>query len=157
MKRIAFAALALLSCSSSSSTVSPTVVEDAGGNDAAPAMPCGPNGPYGTTTIQGTLNGTESICGLSLGSFTGATLAITKTASGGTSVTVANSGMGHIDVADCKATLSTCKVTAACAGSTDMGETVSLSIDVHPTEVTGTSSLGFNGCQAPGLSFTGMR
>lgn len=107
---------------------------------------------------QGTLNGTETICGLSLGSFTAATLVIAK---GGTpdaaTVTVTNSGSGHIDVASCAATIKTCSVTAACSGSTDKQETVGLSMSVTSTSISGSSQLGFNGCQAPGLSFTGTR
>jgi hypothetical protein len=94
---------------------------------------------------------------LSLGSFDGGTLTIAQEASSGGTVTVTGSKAGHIDVSDCPATVTGCNVNAACSGSTDKQALVSLTISVTATTLSGSSQLGFNGCQAPGLSFTGTR
>jgi hypothetical protein len=152
-RRIVLAALTLAACGDSSSTSTTTVLPFDSGTEGGATCD-----PYGTFAIKGTLNGTETICGLSLGSFDGATLVIAKGSSDtSATVTVTNSGQGHIDVKDCKATVKSCAVSASCKGSTDQGATVSLSLNVNPTSITGSSSLGFNGCQAPGLSFSGTR
>ncbi len=155
---IAAGALALSACSSSSTTYGGAPGGGASGGDSAASNPCGPGGVYGTFQISGTFTGTESICGLSLGSFDGGTLTIVQGSSSGASVTVTGSGAGHIDVSSCAATVTDCMVsTASCTGSTDTGETVSLDLSVAAGGLSGTSQLGFNGCQAPGLSFTGTR
>lgn len=150
-------AASALACSSTSSASSGGLAPDAGSGDAATADPCAPDRLDGTFQIKGTLNGTETICGLSLGSFDGATLTIADATTSNATVTVTNSGKGHIDVDACKATVSRCTVTASCSGSTDKQATVGLNVTVSSSTVSGSSSLGFNGCQAPGLSFTGTR
>lgn len=127
-----------------------------------PTSPCSPGGSvsiYGTFQISGTLPGTETICGLSLGSFDGGTLTIAQgSGTSGPTVTVTGSGAGHIDVSDCAATVSGCTVsTSMCAGSTDPQASVSLNLSVTATTLSGSSELGFNSCQAPGLSFMGTR
>jgi hypothetical protein len=161
---ILLTALAIAGCSNNSTTSSTSTggsgssgTDGAASSSSGPAAPCGAAGPYGTFQIKGTLPGTESICGLSLGSFDAGTLTIAEGSSSGATVTVANSGGGHIDVSGCPATVTTCKVSASCSGSTDKQVTVGLSIDVNTNGLTGTSQLGFNGCQAPGLQFTGTR
>ena len=157
---IAAMGLALVACSSSSSSGGggPPPVDGGATDDAGSATgPCGPGGVFGTFRIKGTLGGTESICGLSLGSFDGSTLTIAQGTGGGASVTVTNSGSGHIDVSSCAGTVSGCNVTASCAGSTDKQASVSLTISVSGNTLSGSSQIRFNGCQAPGLSFTGTR
>lgn len=162
MKRILFLLVAttLAACSSSSSTSNGSggsAGQGGGSAGTGNTNPCGPTGVYGTFQIQGTLGGTETICGLALGSFSGGTLTIAHGASGAT-VTVTNSGAGHIDVSDCAATVTGCAVTAtSCTGSTDAGSTVSLDLNVTASALSGTSQIGFNSCQAPGLSFNGTR
>jgi hypothetical protein len=152
------ATFALFACSSSTTTYGGAPDGGASSGDSAASSPCGPGGVYGTFQISGTLGGTESICGLSLGSFDGGTLTIVQGSSSGANVTVAGSGAGHIDVSSCAATVTDCMVSAAsCMGSTDMGATVSLDLSVAAGGLSGTSQLAFNGCQAPGLSFTGTR
>lgn len=152
-------ALALAACSSTTTT------SDGGapsggtsGDSGTSSSPCGPNGVYGTFQISGTLDGTESICGLSLGSFDGGTLTIAQGSSTGATVTVAGSGAGNIDVSSCASTVTGCAVTATnCSGAINAQEMVTLDLTVTATTLSGTSQLGFNGCQAPGLSFSGTR
>jgi hypothetical protein len=122
------------------------------------AEPCGPGGLYGTFTAEGTLAGTEILCGVALGSFAGAKLTIAHGAGGaGATVTLAGSADGHIDVTACAATVTNCTVKAeGCQGAKD-GSTVSLEMEVSGSTLTGTSHLDVNGCGAPGLSFTAKR
>jgi hypothetical protein len=158
---ILLATLALAGCSNRTTTSSTsTGGSGSSGQDGSASSggsPCGTAGVFGTFQIKGTLPGTESICGLSLGSFDAGTLAIAQGSSSGATVTVTNSGAGHIDVAGCAATVTGCRVSAACTGSTDKTASVGLDLSVTTTTLSGTSQLGFNGCQAPGLSFTGTR
>jgi hypothetical protein len=151
------AALAFAGCSNSTTTSSSTSTGGgAGSSSSGSSSPCGAAGPYGTFQITGTLHGTESLCGLSLGSFDAGTLTIAQGASSGT-VTVTNSGAGHIDVSGCAATITGCQVASSCSGSTDKQSTVGLTLSVTTNSLSGSSQLGFNGCQAPGLSFNGTR
>jgi hypothetical protein len=158
------AAFAAAACSSSTTTTggsSGTSGPAAGpgdGGSSGSSSPCGPDGVYGTFLITGTLNGTESICGLSLGSFDGGTLTVAQGSSSGATVSVSGSGAGHIDVSDCAATVTTCHVTATkCKGATDTQASVTLDVSVTTDAASGSSQLGFNGCQAPGLPFDGKR
>jgi hypothetical protein len=152
------AALVLAACSNTTTTTTTSSggppFEDAG----AASNPCGPNGFDGTFSIKGTLSGTENLCGLALGSFDAGTLTIAEAAGSGATVTVTQSGAGHIDVASCAATVSGCSVkTATCSGSKDVTASVTLDLDVTGGALSGTSQLRYGGCQAPGLSFTGTR
>ena len=150
-----FGGIGVAACSNSSTTFD----FDAGDfADTGSSNPCGPSGVYGTYQISGTLDGTESICGLNLGSFDGGTLVIAQSSDPGATVTVSNSGAGYIDVAQCAATIDGCNVTtSACTGSTNKAETITLSLSVTPTALSGTSQLAYSSCQAPGMTFQGSR
>jgi hypothetical protein len=159
---ILMVAVAVYACSSTTTTNGPPPGDlpgvDGGTSSGGSSDPCGQGGIYGTYHIKGTLSGTESICGLSLGSFDGGTLVIAQGSSSGATVTVTGSGAGHIDVSDCAATVSGCKVTApGCSGSKDTTASVGLDLSVTSPTIEGTSQLRYGGCQAPGLPFTGAR
>jgi hypothetical protein len=143
--------------SDGSTGVGPSEV-DGGSNDAGGSSPCGSNGVAGTFKIAGSFPGTDTICGLALGSFSGATLTIAEVDATTARVTVINSGAGNIDVADCPATVNGCGVKAAsCIGSTEPTALITLDLTVSPTTVAGKSSLMHSGCGGTGLSFGGTR
>lgn len=148
--------LAFAACSNSTTTT-PNFGDDGFGDSGAASNPCGANGVFGAFQINGTLDGTESICGLNLGSFDGGTLTIANSNDAAT-VTVTGSGAGYIDIASCAATVSGCNVTTStCNGSTNSAETISLSLSVAPNALSGTSQISYSSCSAPGFSFNGTR
>jgi hypothetical protein len=74
---LALVGFAVAACSNSTTTLS-DLDGSAFGGDSSTSSPCGPSGVFGTFRISGTLDGTESLCGLNLGTFDGGSLTITQ-------------------------------------------------------------------------------
>lgn len=155
---LAVVATWVAACSGGSSSGSTGGTGTSGTGSTSGGNPCGPNGVFGTFRIAGGVQGFESICGLQLGEFDGGTLTIAQGTSSGATVTITGSTAGQMDTNDCAASVSNCTVTTThCAGSTDQGEAISLTLQVGPTDLSGSCSIGFNSCQAPGGAFSGSR